>query len=57
MKRYTKPNISTILVESNNILSSSTEPIKPDKKQCDCPQHTLWGGCNGCEGNCSCGGC
>lgn len=57
MKEYIKPNISSILVESNNILNSSTGNTETEKDQCDCPQHTLWGGCNGCEGNCSCGGC
>lgn len=57
MKKYRKPSIDIVVANNTSLLSSSTTSDKPSKNQCDCPQHNMWGGCNGCEGNCPCGGC
>lgn len=54
MKKVYKPPIIEILyIGSTRLLVGSTVEIK----QCHCEQHELYGGCNGCKGNCPCGGC
>ena len=51
MKQYIKPTIDFEILDTNSILETSGQH---HSEQCSCYTHDVYGGCQGCKGNCGC---